>query len=45
MAIIQANKGIITQINTFTVPAGGQQALTQLRRFDCTVEVFLGASD
>jgi hypothetical protein len=27
MAIIQANKGIVTQINTFTVPEGGQQAL------------------
>ena len=27
MAIIQAHKGIVTQINTFTVPAGGQQAL------------------
>lgn len=27
MPIIRANAGIITQINVFTVPAGGQQAL------------------
>ncbi len=27
MAIIRANSGVITQINVFTVPVGGQQAL------------------
>jgi Antibiotic biosynthesis monooxygenase len=27
MPIITANSGIVTQINVFTVPAGGQQAL------------------
>jgi heme-degrading monooxygenase HmoA len=27
MAIIQANMGIVAQINTFTVPPGGQDAL------------------
>jgi hypothetical protein len=30
MPIIQANTGIATQINVFTVPAGGQQALVDL---------------
>src|ERR687888_1407813 len=30
MAIIQANKGIVTQINTFTIPASGQQALIHM---------------
>ena len=30
MPIIQANTGIVTQINVFTVPAGGQQALVDL---------------
>jgi hypothetical protein len=27
MPVIRANTGIVTQINIFTVPAGGQQAL------------------
>ena len=30
MPIIRANTGIITQINTFTVPKGGQQPLIEL---------------
>jgi len=30
MAIIRANTGVITQINVFTVPEGGQQALIDL---------------
>jgi Antibiotic biosynthesis monooxygenase len=30
MPTIKANTGIITQINVFTVPAGGQQALVEL---------------
>ncbi len=30
MPIIKANAGIITQINVFTVPPGGQQALIDL---------------
>jgi hypothetical protein len=30
MPIIRANSGIITQINTFVVPTGGQQALIDL---------------
>jgi len=30
MPIIRANTGIVTQINTFTVPPGGQQALVDL---------------
>ena len=30
MPIIRANAGIVTQINTFTVPEGGQQALIDL---------------
>lgn len=30
MPIIRANTGIITQINTFTVPEGGQQSLINL---------------
>jgi hypothetical protein len=30
MPIIRANSGIITQINVFTVPEGGQQALIDL---------------
>jgi hypothetical protein len=30
MPIIQADSGIITQINVFTVPEGGQQALIEL---------------
>ena len=30
MPIIRANAGIVTQINVFTVPEGGQQALTDL---------------
>ena len=30
MPLIQANTGIVTQINIFTVPAGGQQALVDL---------------
>ena len=29
MAIIQANNGIVTQINVFTVPLGGQDALIE----------------
>ena len=37
MPIIRANAGIITQINVFTVPMGGQQALidhlTEAARF------------
>jgi len=30
--LIRANSGIITQINTFTVPDGGQQKLIELLR-------------
>jgi hypothetical protein len=30
MPLIQTGAGIITQINTFTVPSGGQQALIDL---------------
>jgi Antibiotic biosynthesis monooxygenase len=30
MPIIRANTGVITQINTFNVPEGGQQALIDL---------------
>jgi hypothetical protein len=30
MPIIRANSGIVTQINTFTVPTGGQQPLIDL---------------
>jgi hypothetical protein len=30
MPIIRANTGVITQINVFTVPDGGQQALIDL---------------
>jgi quinol monooxygenase YgiN len=30
MTIIQTNPGIVTQINVFTVPEGGQQALIDL---------------
>ena len=30
MPIIRANTGIVTQINVFTVPEGGQQALIDL---------------
>jgi Antibiotic biosynthesis monooxygenase len=30
MPLIRTNTGIVTQINTFTVPAGGQQALIDL---------------
>jgi hypothetical protein len=30
MAIIKADTGVITQINVFTVPEGGQQALIDL---------------
>jgi hypothetical protein len=30
MPIIRANTGIVTQINSFTVPDGGQQALIDL---------------
>jgi heme-degrading monooxygenase HmoA len=30
MPIIRAGSGIVTQINTFTVPPGGQQALIDL---------------
>ncbi len=30
MPIIRANAGIVTQINTFTVPEGGQRALIEL---------------
>jgi hypothetical protein len=30
MPVIRANTGIITQINLFTVPAGGQDALIEL---------------
>ncbi|RWC25619.1 antibiotic biosynthesis monooxygenase family protein [Mesorhizobium sp.] len=32
MPIIRANTGVITQINVFTVPEGGQQALIELLR-------------
>ncbi|MET2827474.1 antibiotic biosynthesis monooxygenase family protein [Mesorhizobium shangrilense] len=32
MPIIRANTGVITQINVFTVPEGGQQALIGLLR-------------
>lgn len=32
MPIIRADTGIITQINVFTVPEGGQQALIDLLR-------------
>ncbi|UVK44745.1 antibiotic biosynthesis monooxygenase [Mesorhizobium sp. AR07] len=32
MPIIRANTGVITQINVFTVPEGGQQALIDLLR-------------
>jgi hypothetical protein len=30
MPIIRAHTGVVTQINTFTVPAGGQEALIAL---------------
>ena len=32
MPIIKANSGIVTQINSFTVPEGGQDALISLLR-------------
>ncbi|WP_421913623.1 antibiotic biosynthesis monooxygenase family protein [Mesorhizobium sp.] len=32
MPIIRANAGVITQINVFTVPEGGQQVLIDLLR-------------
>jgi hypothetical protein len=48
MPIIRANTGIITQINVFTVPVGGQQALinhlTEAARFSSEVPGWLSAS-
>jgi hypothetical protein len=32
MPIIRANSGVITQINLFTVPEGGEQSLIDLLR-------------
>jgi hypothetical protein len=48
MPIIRANAGIITQINVFTVPMGGQQALidhlTEAARFSRDTPGWLSAS-
>jgi hypothetical protein len=48
MPIILANTGIITQINVFTVPAGGQDALiellTEAARFSRETPGWLSAS-
>ncbi len=48
MPLIKANAGIVTQINVFTVPEGGQQALIdlleELARFASHVPGWLSAS-
>jgi hypothetical protein len=48
MPYIRTNAGIVTQINTFTVPAGGQQApidlLSEAAQFASTVPGWLSAS-
>ncbi|MBN9083016.1 MAG: antibiotic biosynthesis monooxygenase [Rhizobiales bacterium 62-17] len=48
MPIIKANTGIVTQINVFDVPPGGQQALIDLlseaARFACETPGWLSAS-
>ena len=48
MPIIKPNTGIITQINTFTVPEGGQQALIDhlaaAARFASTTPGWISAS-
>jgi len=48
MPIIRANTGIITQINMFTVPEGGQQALvdhlSEAARFARDVPGWISAS-
>jgi hypothetical protein len=48
MPIIRANSGIVTQINLFTVPEGGQQALinhlTDSARFASDTPGWLSAS-
>jgi hypothetical protein len=48
MPIIQSNSGIVTQINVFTVPEGGQQPLIDLlvesARFASTTAGWLSAS-
>jgi hypothetical protein len=48
MIIINANSGIVTQINVFTVPEGGQQPLIELladsARFASTTPGWISAS-
>lgn len=48
MPVINANTGIVTQINVFTVPAGGQQALIEFlaeaARFASTTPGWISAS-
>jgi len=48
MPTIQANTGVITQINIFTVPKGGQQALidllTEAARASSQIEGWISAS-
>lgn len=48
MPIIKANTGIVTQINVFTVPEGGQQALIDLlaeaAQFASTIPGWISAS-
>ncbi|OBB83736.1 antibiotic biosynthesis monooxygenase [Mycobacterium sp. 852002-30065_SCH5024008] len=48
MPFIRTNAGIVTQINTFTVPDGGQQALidrlSEAARFASTVPGWLSVS-
>jgi heme-degrading monooxygenase HmoA len=48
MPVIKANTGIITQINVFTVPEGGQEALIELlaesARFASTTPGWISAS-
>ena len=48
MPVIKANAGIVTQINVFTVPEGGQQALidllTEAAKFASTTPGWVSAS-
>jgi hypothetical protein len=48
MPIIRANAGIVTQINVFTVPEGGQQALidhlSEAARFSRDIPGWISAS-
>lgn len=48
MPVIKANSGVVTQINVFTVPEGGQQALidalAEAAKFASTIPGWMSAS-